>query len=108
MDPLIYAEYLTNTNINSPTAASPELGQLYTSTAFQTSLPKSGLTAFVDTLVTDTVMIIWDDQAVVLAQGPTGTARYRDEHHRAEGYYAKDYNTVKIVQSGKIRKLTGL
>jgi hypothetical protein len=109
MDPLIYAEYLTNTHINGPTNASPEgVNQLYTSTALQTSLPKSGLTAFVDTLITDTVAIIWDDQAVILAQGPTGTARYRDEHHRAEGYYAKDYNTVKIVQSGKIRKLTGL
>lgn len=109
MDPLIYAEYLTNTHINGPTNASPDgVNQLYGTTAFQTTLPKSGLSAFIDTLLTDTIAVIWDDQAVLLAQGPTGTARYRDEHHRAEGYYAKDYNTVAVVQSGKIRKLTGI
>jgi hypothetical protein len=109
MDPLIYAEYLTNTHINSPTAASPDaVNQTFTATAFQTTLPKAGFTAFIDSLVTDTIVIVWDNDAVLLAQGPTGTARYRDEHHRSEGYYAKDYNTVKIIQSGKIRKLTGL
>lgn len=109
MDPAIWAEYNTNTHINGPTNSSPEnVNQIYTATAFQTTLPKSGLTVFVDTLFTDTIAVIWDDEAVVLAQGPTGTARYRDEHHRAEGYYAKDYNAVKTVQSGKIRKLTGI
>jgi hypothetical protein len=109
MDPLIYAEYLTNTHINSPTAASPDaVNQTFTATAFQSTLPKAGFSVFVDSLLTDTIAIIWDDQAVLLAQGPTGTAQYRDEHHRSTGYYAKDYNTVKIIQSGKIRKLTGI
>lgn len=114
LDPLVLAEYLTNTNINSPIqgtqrlGATAELNELTSGAAFQTTLPKVGLTAFVDSLMTDTVLVIWDDEAVILGQGPTGTARYRDEHHRAEGYYAKDYNVVKIVQSGKIRKLTGI
>lgn len=102
-----YRDYLTNQNINGiPSPAPDAVNQTFKGASFTTSLPKSGLSAFVDNLMTATVMVVWDDEAVILAQGPTGTARYRDEHHRAEGYYAKDYNTVKIVQSGKIRKLT--
>lgn len=114
LDPLVLQEYLTNTNINSPIQGTQRLGgtaelnDIVSGAAFTTTLPKVGLSAFVDSLMTDTVLVIWDDEAVILGQGPTGTARYRDEHHRAEGYYAKDYNVVKIVQSGKIRKLTGI
>jgi hypothetical protein len=102
-----YRDYISNQNINGiPSPAPDAVNQTFGTSAFTTTLPKAGLTAYVDNLMTATVMVIWDDEAVILAQGPVGTAQYRDEHHRSQGYYAKDYNTVKIVQSGKIRKLT--
>ena len=64
-----YRDYVSNQNINSVPAAAPEtVNQTFGTSAFQTTLPKAGLTAYVDNLMTATVMVIWDDEAVILAQ----------------------------------------
>jgi hypothetical protein len=67
-----------------------------------------GYTAYVDNLLTSTVAIVYDPDAFVWVQGPTGTAQYRDVPHMADGYIAFDFNKEKLIQSGKTRKLTAV
>ena len=68
----------------------------------------AGYTAYTDNLMTSTVAVIYDPDAFVWAQGPTGTAQYRDVPHLYDGYITFDWNASKLIQSGKARKLTGI
>lgn len=105
----VFRDFLTNVNSAPPITAAPDgISSTFTQSAQTLQLPKTGLQAYVDNLLTNTSFVVWDPEAVLLFQGPAGTATYRDEHHRAEGYYTKDYNAVKTVQSGKTRKGTGV
>ena len=71
-------------------------------------IPGFPWTWYVDNLITNTVAVIYDKQAIVAFQGPTSTAMYRDALHRFDGYINTDYFLTKIVQAGKIRKLTAV
>lgn len=68
----------------------------------------NGVTWDIDNGVTNTVAIVLDRSAVMLAQGPVRTAQYRDEQAGIDGYITRDWNAVKTVRSGFIRKLTGI
>jgi hypothetical protein len=68
----------------------------------------SGYTAYIDNLMTSTVIVVYDPDAFVWAQGPTGTAQYRDVPHLYDGYITFDWNKEKLIQSGKARKGTGV
>jgi hypothetical protein len=63
-------------------------------------------TFYVDNLMTNTVAVLFDKQAIAAFQGPTMTAGYRDPTHRYDGYIVVDYFLAKITQTGKIRKVT--
>lgn len=76
--------------------------------AKQLTLPGFQYEFFVDNLITNTVAVIYDRQAITAFQGPTSTAMYRDAVHRFDGYIATDYFLTKITQPGKIRKLTAI
>lgn len=68
----------------------------------------SGLTWYISNELTATILTVYDKRAVVLAQGPTKVAQYRNEEGGFEGYISRDWNAVKIVQAGKIRNITGV
>ena len=67
-----------------------------------------GFTGYIDNLMTATVAVVYDPDAFVWVQGPTGTAQYRDVPHMSDGYIAFDWNKEKLIQAGKARKLTGV
>ena len=68
----------------------------------------SGITWYISNELTPTILSVYDKRAVVLAQGPTKVAQYRNEEGGFEGYISRDWNAVKIVQAGKIRNITGV
>jgi hypothetical protein len=101
-----YRDLITNTFVhgtsqNAPAQAAP--GQ-----AKVVNIPGFSFTFYVDNLMTNTLAIVFDRQAIVAFQGPTSTAMYRDAIHRFDGYITTDYFLTKITQSGKIRKLTSV
>lgn len=68
----------------------------------------NGITWDIDNGITPTIAILLDRSAVMLAQGPVRTARSRDEQAGVDGYITRDWNAVKTVRSGFIRKLTAI
>ena len=87
------------------TEVTPNLGAAKTVT---NGILPAGYTAYIDNLMTSTVAVVYDPEAFVWGQGPTGTAQYRDVPHLYDGYITFDWNKEKLVQSGKARKLTGV
>lgn len=68
----------------------------------------NGFEFFYDPLKTKTIATVYDRNAVKLMQGPIKTAQYRIESRLLDAYMTVDFNTVKIVDSSKIRDLTGI
>lgn len=100
-----YRDLVTNTNVHGAMtpAGLNQPGQAKTAT-----VPGFQYTFYVDNLITNTVAVVYDRQAIVAFQGPTSTAQYRDAIHRFDGYITTDYFLTKVTQTGKIRKITGV
>ena len=73
-----------------------------------TQLPGTGLTTYVDSLISNNEAYIYDKEAIIGFQGPSAVTTYEDPHHRAEGYYFWEYFYSKIIENAKIYKLTGI
>lgn len=67
-----------------------------------------GISWYVDNVLTNTLLTVYDKKAVILAQGPSRTASYRNEAGGIDAYITRDYNASKVVMSGRIRNLTGV
>jgi len=68
----------------------------------------NGFTWYIDQELTNTIATVYDRNAIILAQGPVRTAQYRDELAGIDGYLTRDWNAVRIVNTGWIRNLTGI
>lgn len=68
----------------------------------------NGFNWYIDQELTSTIATVYDRNAIILAQGPVRTAQYRDELAGIDGFLTRDYNAVKIVNSGWIRNITGI
>jgi len=101
-----YRDIITNTFVHGTSQNAPPQSQ--PGQAKTVNIPGFAYTFYVDNLMTNTVAVVYDRQAIVAFQGPTSTAMYRDATHRFDGYITTDYFLTKITQSGKIRKLTGV
>jgi hypothetical protein len=73
-----------------------------------TTFPGTGLTAYVDSLISNNEVYVYDKEAIIGFQGPSAVTTYEDPHHRAEGYYYWEYFYAKIIENSKIYKLTGI
>ena len=62
----------------------------------------------VDSAITDTVAVIGDKRATILAEGPTEAARYRHEPKGYTGYIVRQWLQPEIVCTSGIAKLTGV
>src|SRR5687768_1122253 len=71
-------------------------------------LPGTGLTAYIDSLISNNEVYIYDREAIIAFQGPSAVTTYEDVHHRSEGYYYWEYYYAKIIENSKISKLTGI
>ena len=101
-----FRDLISNTFVHGTSQNMPQ--QVQQGAAKQVTIPGFQYTFFVDNLMTNTVAVLYDKQAIAAFQGPTSTAMYRDAIHRFDGYIATDYFLTKITQSGKIRKITGV
>ncbi|MGE5661476.1 MAG: hypothetical protein ACM3X1_04440, partial [Ignavibacteriales bacterium] len=73
-----------------------------------TTLPGTGLTVYVDSLISNNEVYLYDKEAIVGFQGPSAVSTYEDVHHRAEGYYYWEYFYCKVIENAKGYKLTGI
>jgi hypothetical protein len=73
-----------------------------------TTFPGTGLTAYVDSLISNNEVYVYDKEAIIGFQGPSAVTTYEDPHHRAEGYYYWEYFYAKIIENSKVYKLTGV
>jgi hypothetical protein len=67
-----------------------------------------GVTWYVDNLKTNTILTIYDRDAIMLLQGPVRTETYRDSTHGFNGYITRDWNTVYVLDSSLMADLTGV
>jgi len=67
-----------------------------------------GVTWYVDNLKTNTIVTIYDRDAIMLLQGPVRTETYRDSTHGFNGYITRDWNTVYVLDPSQIADLTGI
>ena len=104
-----YRDLVTNTFMKGTAQNFNALaGQEQPGAAKTATVPGLSYTFFVDNLMTNTLAIVYDKQAIAAFQGPTSTAAYRDALHRFDGYVTTDYFLTKITQTSKIRKLTAI
>lgn len=104
-----YRDLVTNTFMKGTAQNFNALqGQELPGAAKTITVPGLQYTFYVDNLMTNTVAVVYDRQAIVAFQGPTSTAMYRDALHRFDGYITTDYFLTKITQTSKIRKLTAV
>lgn len=73
-----------------------------------TQLPGTGLTAYVDSLISNNEVYVYDKEAIIAFQGPSAVSTYEDVHHRAEGYYYWEYFYAKVIEQAKMYKITGI
>jgi hypothetical protein len=102
-----FRAFFSNTWVRGSTEAtrgnSPQPGVTKT-----TTIPGTGLTAYVDSLISNNEAYIFDREAIIGFQGPSAVSTYEDPHHRAEGYYYWEYFYAKIIENAKFYKLTGI
>jgi hypothetical protein len=72
------------------------------------ALPGTGLQAYIDSLISNNEIYVYDKEAIIGFQGPSAVTTYEDVHHRAEGYYYWEYFYAKIIENAKFYKLTGI
>jgi hypothetical protein len=65
-----------------------------------------GVTWYVDNLLSQTLLSIYDKAGIMLMQGPVRTAQYRIEPRGMDAYITRDYNTCEIVDTDIVRNLT--
>jgi len=102
----VLRDFMGNSNVKGQFSAGAD--QTYGARVNSNIQGFSGITWYISNELTDTILTIYDKKAVILAQGPSKVAQYRNEEGGFEGYISRDWNAVKIVQSGKIRNLTGV
>lgn len=101
-----YRDLVTNTFIHGTSQNAPAQNQ--PGQAKIITIPGFAYTFYIDNLMTNTLAIVFDKQAIAGFQGPVMTAQYRDNIHRFDGYITTDYFLTKITQAGKIRRLSGV
>lgn len=107
MNDRTFRAFFSNTWVRGSTEAtrgnSPNPGVTKT-----VALPGTGLTAYVDSLISNNEVYVYDKEAIIAFQGPSAVSTYEDPHHRAEGYYYWEYFYAKIIENSKFYKLTGI
>src|SRR5262245_32315633 len=104
-----YRDLVTNTFMKGTAQNFNALaGQEAPGAAKTVTVPGLSYQFYVDNLVTATVAVVYDKNAITAFQGPTSTAMYRDAIHRFDGYITTDYFLTDITQAGKIRQLTAV
>jgi hypothetical protein len=68
------------------------------------------VTGISDTVLTNTIAIVGSlaAPAIILGDGPTEAARYRDEGKGYTGFIVRQWLQPILVQTGAIRRLTGV
>jgi hypothetical protein len=109
MNDRTYRAYVTNTWI-SGTGAGSNAATVSQNLGAQkvVNLPGTGLTAYIDSLISNSEAYIFQKDAIVAFQGPSAVTTYDDVHHRSEGYYYWEYYYAKIIQDNRIVKMTGI
>lgn len=107
MNDRTFRSFFSNTWVRGSTEAtrgnSPQPGVTKT-----VALPGTGLQAYVDSLISNNEVYVYDKEAIIAFQGPSAVSTYEDVHHRAEGYYYWEYFYAKIIENSKFYKLTGI
>lgn len=103
----VFNDFIANTALG-PSVMGPATEQRF-GTNVVSGLPQlSGFTWYVDNFKTDTLATVYDKSAVLLMQGPTKVEQYRDSKKGMNGYIARDWNAVKIIDATRIRNVTGV
>jgi len=104
-DPLVWLDFFSNT-FTRGTAAGVQIPSGKTFPI--PGLP--GVTGISDTVLTNTIAIVGSlaAPAIILGDGPTEAARYRDEGKGYTGFIIRQWLQPILVQTGAIRRLTGV
>jgi len=105
VSPTNWAEFLANTKV----AAMVQAGLLNAGATPSISLPGwPTVKVIVDCAITEGLAIVGSSDAIILAEGPTETVKYRNELKRYTGFVTRQYMQPEIVEAGAIRELTGI
>ena len=104
-DPLVWLDFFSNPFVRGTMRGV----QLPSSKVFPVpGLP--GITGISDTSLTSTIALVASKAApaMVLGEGPTESARYRDEKAGYDAFIIRQWLEPKLVLTGAVRKLTGV
>ncbi len=103
----VFREYISNQWVAKYATAPPQID--YSNAKVITNVPGlPGITWYIDNAKTATILTIYDKRAIVKFQGPVRTAVIRQELEDTDAFRVFDFNLPKIVQTTKIRDLTGV
>ena len=68
----------------------------------------NGYTTYIENGFGNTLLVVWDNEAVEWDQGPEGTVNYREDRRFRTGYIRFTWNKPLIIDLGKIRRVTGI
>lgn len=103
-DPLVWMDFFSNSRVRGLYGVQLPSGKTFTIPG----LP--GVTGISDTTLTSTVAIVGSlaAPAIILGEGPTEAARYRNEPMGYTAFLIRQWLQPVLVQSSALRKLTGV
>lgn len=101
-----FRDFMSNTWIKGVMAAGGNVGVGSRVINGVPGLP--GVNWYVDNLKTNTLVTVYDRDAIMLLQGPVRTETYRDSKHGFNGFITRDWNTVFVLDSSLMADLTGV
>ena len=68
----------------------------------------NAFTNYIDNGFANNLAVMWDDAFVEWNQGPQGTVSFREDRKFRDGYVRFSWNKPLIIDTGKIRRITGI
>jgi hypothetical protein len=102
--PAVYREFLANTHIKGLTATSPAVSG--EAAKVVPNVPGlNGVTWYVDRLIPNGIIVVYDMNSVFFFQGPVRTESYRDVVKGQNGYITRDWCGVAVADATTIKEM---
>lgn len=103
----VFNDFVTNTQLG-PVGFGQSQDQRFGTSVVNNIPSLAGFTWYIDNLKTNTIATVYDKSAVLLMQGPTKAEQYRIPGKGINGYMARDWNSVRIIDVSRVRDITGV
>lgn len=104
----VFREYMSNTWVAKFTTSNPQTAAISNNKTITGVPGLPGITWYIDNLMSDTMLTMYEKASVVKFQGPVRTAVMRQEMEDIDAFRIFDFNLPKIINEARIRNVVGV